>query len=115
MRDNALRWVSNEEVPNWVELAWDRPQTINAARILSGQAHDPEPSTPIGDFVCCNTATARNGRTCPGAVRRPMTEFDWHATFPAVTARQFRLFVTATPGDLTRIWELELYNRPVKK
>jgi len=49
--DNGLRWVSDKTRPGWVELAWDQPQKINAARIVTGQTGEIEPATPIIDFV----------------------------------------------------------------
>ena len=45
----------------------------------------------------------------PGTKTADNEAVDWHAKFPAVEARQVRLLVTAAPGDLTRIWEFELY------
>ena len=35
------------------------------------------------------------------------------ATFGAVRADCIRLVVTATPGNTSRIWEVELYNPPL--
>jgi hypothetical protein len=40
---------------------------------------------------------------------------DWHTRFPPVTTTQLRLIVTNTPGDLTRIWEWEVYHPPTEK
>jgi len=35
---------------------------------------------------------------------------DWDATFPPITCSRLRVVVYDTPGGLTRIWELEVYN-----
>jgi hypothetical protein len=108
VQDNALRWVSDDKLPGWVELAWDEPQTISAARILSGQTGQIEPRTPITDFVL-QSHDGSDWKDIPGTEVTGNEEFDWHATFPAVQTARLRLFVTATPNDLTRIWEFELY------
>ena len=103
--DNALRWVSDAKLPGWVELAWDQPQTIGAVRIVTGQAG---PKTPITDFVLQSREGA-DFRDIPGTKAAGNESCDWHAKFEPVTTTAVRLFVTRTPGDLTRIWELELY------
>jgi hypothetical protein len=38
--------------------------------------------------------------------------YDWHATFDAVETARLRLLVTSSPGNLTRIWEIEVYQLP---
>ncbi|UCG49088.1 MAG: hypothetical protein JSU94_04760, partial [Phycisphaerales bacterium] len=35
--------------------------------------------------------------------------------FPAVRSDRLRLVVTATPGNISRIWEVEFYNPPEQK
>jgi hypothetical protein len=108
VRNNSLRWVSDRKLPGWVELAWEEPRTINAARILTGQVGGTEPKTPILDFVL-QSHEGSGWRDIPGTAVTGNGRFDWHARFPSVTTTRLRLLVTATPGDLTRIWELELY------
>jgi hypothetical protein len=112
VKQNGLRWVSDNKLPGWVELAWDEPQAVNAARIVTGQTgHGEEPATPIIDFVL-QYHDGADWQDVPGAKVRDNPEFDWNAKFPEVTARRFRLLVTTAPGDLIRIWELELYRVP---
>jgi hypothetical protein len=108
VRNNALRWVSDSKLPGWVELAWDKPRTINAVRIVTGQAGGTEPKTPIIDFVL-QSFDGSVWRDIPGTTVTGNGRFDWHTKFPAVTTSCVRLLVTETPGELTRIWELELY------
>ena len=86
-----------------------RPQTIGAVRIVTGQARG---QTPITDFIVqyldgttwkdIEATKTLGNKTC-----------DWHVQFAAVATPKVRLLVTRTPGDLIRIWELELYG-PVK-
>ena len=109
--DNGLRWVSDKSLPAWVELAWDEPQTINAARIVTGQTGEIEPKTPIIDFVL-QYHDGTDWKDVPGTETSDNWEFDWNAKFAPVTAPRFRLLVTASPGDIIRLWELELYRLP---
>jgi len=112
--DNSLRWVSDKSLPGWVELAWSEPQTVNAARIVTGQTGEIEPATPIVDFVLQHH-NGSDWKDVPGTEVTDNCEFDWHATFPPVTTSRLRLLVTATPGGLTRIWEFELYRIPPRE
>jgi hypothetical protein len=112
--DNGLRWVSDKSLPGWVELAWDEPQTVSAARVVTGQTGELEPTTPIMDFVL-QYHDGADWKDVPGTRVRDNFEFDWHATFAPITARRFRLLVTAAPGDLIRIWEFEVYHLPSNK
>ena len=110
--DNAGRWVSattsgNDLVEHWVELTFEAPVSVNAVRILSGQTG---PRTPIQAFVL----QRRDGNRwvdIPGTKTEGNTSADIGKRFDAtVTSNAFRLFITATPENLARIWELELYH-----
>ena len=107
--DNSLRWVSSNESPDTVELVWDEPQKIGAVRVVTGQAGSGEgPTTPIANFVL-----QYHDGTAYSDIEATKTEenqvIDWHTRFPAVTTNRLRLFVSRTPGNLTRIWEFEVY------
>ena len=107
--DNRLRWVSDDKTPATVSLTWDKPQRINAVRIVTGQHGDYGPTTPITDFVL----QYRDGAAyvdIAGAKATNNEQCDWREIFPAIQTTQLRLVVTATPGDLARIWELEAYH-----
>lgn len=107
--DNSLRWVSDKTSPGTIELAWDKPQTFSAVRIITGQRGKGRPQTPITAFSLQHHAQNR-WHDIPNAAATANTSIDWHATFDRITASRLRLVVTSTPGDLTRIWELELYD-----
>jgi hypothetical protein len=110
INDNAGRWVSDEggdlrAEPHWVELTFPQPVEINALRLISGQSGG---ATPIQDFVL----QYRNGSTWTdigGTKTESNDNPDIAKRFPTVTSSEFRLVITATPGNLARIWELELY------
>jgi len=108
VKDNSGRWVSDSESSGWVEMSWDEPVTVNAVRIVSGQAGNPEPHTPITDFVL-QQHDGTDWRDVPGTEVVSNEEFDLNAIFKPVTSRRIRLFVFSSPGGLLRIWELELY------
>jgi hypothetical protein len=109
LRNNSLRWVSDKKVPNTVELSWDKAQTFNAARIITGQSGNGRAKTPITDFSL-QYSRDNQWENIPGVVASDNTSCDWHARFDSVTASKVRLIVTNTPGDITRIWELGIYN-----
>jgi len=109
--DNRLRFVSDAELPGFVELAWTKPQTLSAARIVTGQARGKWPKTPILDFVL-QYHDGSDWRDIPGTRVTGNESPDWNARFGPVTSDRVRLRVTASPGDLIRIWEFELYHPP---
>ena len=112
--DNSLRYVSDAERPTTIELAWPKPQTLSAVRIVTGQNAQPWPKTPITDFVVqYHDGTA--WRDVPGTKVKGNETPDWHARFQPVTTTRLRLVVTRTPEDLTRIWEFEVYHPPAGK
>ncbi len=112
--DNSLRWVSGDERTDTVELAWDSPQRIGAVRIVTGMAGGREgPTAPITNFVLQYHDGAAY-RDIEATKTEENQQVDWHTRFPAVTTDRLRLVVTRTPGNLTRIWEFEVYG-PVAK
>ena len=107
--DNRLRWVSANELPDTVDLVWDEPQTIGAVRIVTGQAGGREgPMTPITNFVLQHH-DGSDYRDIEATRTTENESVDWHVRFPAVTTDRLRLVVSRTPGNLTRIWEFEVY------
>ena len=111
VKDNSGRWVSDSELPGWVELTWDKPVTVNAVRIVSGQQGDPKPRTPITDFVL-QSHDGSEWRDIPSTKVTFNERFDTNALFKPITSRKIRLYVSDSPGKLLRIWELELYRVP---
>jgi hypothetical protein len=106
VNDNSLRWVSDNRTPDTVELAWGAPQTFNAIRIITGQSGL---KTPIAGFSLQYYA-GQQWRDIPGTQAEDNALMDWGGTFDSVTTSKLRLVVYDTPGGLTRIWELEVYD-----
>ena len=109
--ENAGRWVSattpdDEPVEHWVELNFDAPVSVNAVRILSGQAG---PMTPITAFVLQRREGDRWIDIPETKTEKNMSADIGKRFNTLVTSPSFRLLITETPGNLARIWELELY------
>ncbi len=106
--NNALRWVSDDQLPIVVEFAWAAPVALSAMRIVTGQHGDLGPTTPIGDFVL-QYYNGGKWIDIPKSKAIGNTACDFGCQFPAVTSDRFRLHVDYTVGSLARIWEIELY------
>jgi len=104
--DNTGRWVSDKADVHWITFTFDGPTRLNALRVASGQAVG---QTPIEDFVL---QYEQNGTfvDIPETVVVGNTYSLIGLRFPETSAQTFRLFITATPGNLARIWEVELYD-----
>ncbi len=111
LKNNAGRWVSDageegmDADPHWVELNFDKSVNVNALRILTGQVG---PTTPIRAFVLQRKDGGQWG-DIPGAKTEKNEDCDFGKRFDPVTSDAFRLLITETPGNLARIWEIELY------
>jgi hypothetical protein len=110
--DNAnSRWCSAREgLPHTVDFHWDTPQTISAARIVTGWRTDPY--TVQGQAQAFALQVYENGawRDIPGTVETNNTKHDWSARFEPVTTNTLRLEIRAASGDLARIFEVEFFN-----
>jgi hypothetical protein len=111
--DNALRWLSKAEVPNWVECRWPSPRTLVAARVISGYAHQDTVADPIEDFVM-QYRDGSSWRDIPGTITRGNGEVFWQREFAPITCDRVRLMAQKTKGHISRIWEIELYE-PAQK
>lgn len=102
---NAGRWVSDYDDGHWVNFTFDKPVTIDAARVMSGQQGG---KTPIGDF---HLLYEKDGRfvDIPGASVSENESQIVGFKFENVTSKKFRLMITQTPEGLARLWEVEFY------
>jgi hypothetical protein len=101
------RWVSKMPLPQTVEFAWDKPQTISAARILTGWAHDGDITDPLSDFEL-QYHDGNGWKAIPGTKTENNESPEWTAKFAPVSASKVRLVIENAPGSTTRIWEVEL-------
>lgn len=105
---NEQRWLSDGKLPIWIEFAWDKPQTVNAARILSGYTTGGATTAPIAAFAW-QYHDGQQWRDIPGASAKDNLQADWSARFRPVSSARLRLLITATQQSIARVWEVELY------
>jgi hypothetical protein len=61
------------------------------------------------DFVF-QTPDGEGWKDVPGTAAAGNNRVDWSARFAPVTTNKLRLVISAAPGDLARIYEVELYD-----
>lgn len=106
VNDNAGRWVSDYDDGHWVDLTFDKPVTVNATLIVSGQANG---RTPIRDF---QLQYEKDGKLVD-LPKTFVTDNDSPIVgmrFPEATSKRFRLEISQSPEGLARIWEWQLYH-----
>ena len=108
LRRNELRWLSHAQTPNWIEFRWDQPQRIAAARVVSGYTSGGQTIEPIESFVLQSRSDG-DWNDIPGTDTAGNREVVWQRTFEPIVATGVRLLVRATKIDVSRIWEVELY------
>jgi len=106
---NAGRWVSDGKLPATVTFTWDAPRTIAAARIVSGWNHGATVGECNMDFVF-QAPDGEGWKDVPGTAAAGNAKIDWSARFAPVTANRLRLVISAAPGNLARVYEVELYD-----
>ncbi|MEE8452333.1 MAG: FAD-dependent oxidoreductase [Thermoguttaceae bacterium] len=107
--DNNQRWLGDGPLPHRIEFSWPRPQTIEAARIVSGYRESGGRTVgPIEDFVV-EYFEQGEWKQIPAAKTTANQNADWHAKFPAVTTDRVRVTITKTHTGVSRIWEVEFY------
>jgi hypothetical protein len=111
LSDNAARWLSDTKLPHHIELAWENPVQISAARIISGYNSGGRIMSPITDFTL-EWHDGTDWKPIPGAGARDNDEFAWQCVFAPVKTTRVRLEATKAQNDISRIWELELYGPP---
>jgi hypothetical protein len=109
-KNNKLRWVSNaSEMPDHITFSWGRPQTISAVRIISGWFSNGQAADPITQFKLQRYGDA-GWRDVGGLRITRRRRVELVSTFDAVRSDRIRLVVMQTPGNISRIWEVEFYN-----
>ena len=108
---NETRWLSDEKLPHQITFTWQQPQTISAARIISGYRRANGITAPIAGFHLQYRA-GPEWRDVPQTKTTGNTRPDWHAKFPPIKTDALRLTVTATQTNISRIWEVEVYYPP---
>jgi len=111
--DSNSRWCSAREgMPHTVDFRWDTPQTISAARIVTGWRTGPFEIEGQAQAFALQVFENGAWRDIPGTAETNNTQHDWHARFDPVTADRLRLEIRAAPGNVARLFEVELFNPP---
>ena len=102
---NAGRWVSDKASTHWVDFEFAEETTLDAVRVVSGQASAKTPLADFrlqverdGAFVDVESAAVRSNDLVIVGLR-----------FNPISGKRFRLQIDKTPDDLARLWEVELY------
>ena len=107
--ENGLRWLSSaSDLPDYVTFVWPEPRQVGAVRIVSGWFNGQNTTDPIAEFAL-QYYEDRAWHEIPGARVRNNTRVEIIQEFTAIEAARIRLVVTQTPGDISRIWEVEFY------
>jgi hypothetical protein len=108
VEDNSTRWISRAALPHSIEFTWDQAVRLGAARIISGYHQGGGVVAPVRSF----TFQWHDGTAWQDVPSSKVTDNphpDWSARFTPVETTRLRLTITATPDDVSRIWEVELY------
>jgi len=109
-KDNSLRWLSSpSDSPDYVTFSWPEPRTISAVRIFSGWFDGDQAKDPIGHFKLQRYQES-GWEDIEGLRIAKRARVELVSTFPAVQSDRIRLVVTATSGNIARIWEVEFYH-----
>ena len=114
IKDNEQRWLSSAtEMPDYVIFSWDEPRTISAIRIISGWFDGKQSADSISRFKL-QQGQGSGWEDVQGLriVSNSPVVSVWK--FPAIRSDRVRLVVTETPGNICRIWEVELYHPAAK-
>ncbi len=87
-----------------------QPVEVGAARIISGRFNGSRVFDPLGDFAI-EEHDGKIWRPILPAIKNNENPV-WSTTFPPVKTKHIRLVITATPHDLSRVWEIE-FDQPL--
>jgi len=108
--DNGLRWLSSaSDLPDYVTFVWPEPKKVGAVRIVSGWFNGQNVSDPIAEFAL-QYYEDRTWHEIAGSHVSNNVRVEIVQEFTAVLADRIRLAVSRTPGDISRIWEVEFYD-----
>jgi hypothetical protein len=105
--DEDARWTGSGKLPHVIEFAWEQPVEVGAARIISGRFNGSRVFDPPGDFAI-EEHDGKIWRPILPAIKNNENPV-WSTTFPPVKTKHIRLVITATPHNLSRVWEIEFY------
>ena len=111
VEDNSARWMSRTAPPHRIEFTWDKAVRIGAARIISGYNQGDAVVAPVRDFKW-QWHDGADWKDIPGGSVTGNEEVGWCGLLTPVETTRVRLVILATPENVSRIWEVELYAPP---
>lgn len=107
IENNGARWIQRAALPHIVEFQWDRPVDLGAMRVISGFHTGQRVIAPIIDFTLQWYDGAQWQDTSVHVVGN--TDPAWATVFGTIRTQRVRLLVSKTKDNISRIWEIELY------
>lgn len=103
------RWISDKrkKLPQWIEVDLQAMSQISYIKLFTGFNGY---NKPINDF---RFQYAKNGKWYDALNVTNNGKAEFAQTFGSVTTNRVRLYVTKSPGDYIRLYELEVYGRKV--
>ena len=80
---------------------------------MSGYSTGGTVTAPLESFVVQHF-DGKDWQDVPGTDTQQNEDVDWHRRFEPITTARMRLLVRKTQIDVSRIWEVELYEPPAK-
>jgi hypothetical protein len=100
-------WVGEGALPHIIDFRWENPVELGAVRTISGRFNGARVLDPVSGFKIQHY----DGETWKDVL--PAVEMNknpvWSATFAPVNTKHLRFVITATPHNLSRLWEIEFY------
>jgi hypothetical protein len=109
-KDNTQRWVSSaSDMPDCITFSWPKPQTVSVVRIISGYFRMGRAADPITRFKLQRYADG-GWKDIEGSRITRRNRVELISAFEPARSDRIRLVITKTPGNISRIWEVEFYN-----
>ena len=111
IEDNSARWVVRGGHPHVIELRWNEPVELGATRLISGRFNGSRVFDPVSHFKLQHHDGEQWQDLAPPVENNENPAFAQR--FNPVKSDYLRLVITRAPYNISRLWELELYE-PVK-
>ncbi len=107
IEDNSARWLGKGDMPHTIEFRWDKAVELGASRLISGRYNGARVLDPVSHLKI----QYHDGRTWQEAHATSKINLNpvWSATFAPVKTKHLRFIITQTPHNISRVWEIELY------
>jgi len=102
---NEERWLSNTEGDVWIELSWEKPQTIAAIRMVSGYNGGGNIQDPTEDFIV--RALQPTAKTLLSVEGNKIVDFQ--KMIEPTPVQVLRIDLTKFKQPCARIWEIEVF------